>query len=55
MEVPTVQLVGFKMTRDKIWELYNDIYQLKRSPDHLQYGPEQTEELVQEICTSLKE
>ena len=25
-EVPTIQLVGFKSTRDKIRELYNDVY-----------------------------
>ena len=49
-EVPTIQLVGFKTTRDEIWELYNNVYQLRRSP-----GLECTEELVQEICTSLKE
>ena len=32
VEVPAIQLVGFKTTRDEIWELYNDVYQLKRSP-----------------------
>ena len=31
-EVPTIQLVGFKTTRDEIWELYNDVYQFRRSP-----------------------
>ena len=46
-QVPTIQLVGFKTTRDEIWELYNNVYQLKRSPGPLPYGPEQTEELVQ--------
>ena len=55
MEVPAIQLVGFKTTGDEIWELYNDVYQLKRSPGPLPYGPEQTEELIQEIGTSLKE
>ena len=55
VEVTAVQLVGFKTTRDEIWELYNNVSQLKRSPGPLPYGPEQTEELVQEICTSLKE
>ena len=30
VEIPTVQLVGFKTTRDKIQELYNDVYQLRR-------------------------
>ena len=54
-EVPTIQLVGFKTTRDEIWELYNSIYQLRRSPGPPPYGPECTEELVQEICTFLKE
>ena len=39
-EVPTIQLVGFKTMRDKIQELYNDIYQLKRSTGPLLYGLE---------------
>ena len=55
VEVPTIQLVGFKTTRDEIRELYNDIYQLRRSAGPLLYGPEWTEELVQEIHTSLEE
>ena len=55
VEVPAIQLVGFKTTRDKIQELYNDVYQLRRSPDPPTYGLECTEELVQEILTSLKE
>ena len=55
LEVPTIQLVGFKTMRDEIWELYNGIYQLKRSPGPLPYSWEWTEELVQNICTSLKE
>ena len=54
-EVPAIQLVGFKTTRDEIWELYNDVYQLRRSPGPPPYSPECTEELVQEIYTSLKE
>ena len=54
-EVPAIQLVGFKTTRDEIWELYNNVYQLKRSPGPLTYGLEQTKEWVQEILTSLKE
>ena len=37
-EVPTIQLVGFKTTLDEIWELYNDVYQLKRSLGPLPYG-----------------
>ena len=54
VEGPAIQLVGFKTSRDKIWELFNVVYQL-RSPGPPPYGPEHTEELVQEICTSLKE
>ena len=55
VEVPAIQLVGFKTTRDEIQELYNDVYQLKRLPGPLLYGLESTEELVQEVHTSLKE
>ena len=40
VEVPAIQLVGFKTTREDIQELYNDVYQLKRSPDPLSYGLE---------------
>ena len=32
VEVPVVQLVRFKTTRDEIQELCNDVHQLKRSP-----------------------
>ena len=55
VEVSTIQLVGLKTTRDEIWELYNDVYQLRRSPGPPLHSPECTEELVQEICTSIKE
>ena len=55
VEVSAIQLVGFKTTRERIWELYNNVYQLRRSPGPPPHGPECTEELVQEICTSLGE
>ena len=31
-EVPTVQMVGFRTTREEIWGIYNKVYQLKRFP-----------------------
>ena len=30
-EVPAIQLIGFKIMRNEIWGLYNEVYQLKRS------------------------
>ena len=55
VEVLTIQLVGFKTTREKIQELYHNVYQLKRSPGLLPYGLECMEELDQESHISLKE
>ena len=40
VEVPAIQLFGFKTTREEIQELYNDIYQLMSSPGPLPYGLE---------------
>ena len=50
--VPAIQLTGFKTMRDEIQGLYNEVYQLKRSPGPLLCS---TEELTQEILSSLKE
>ena len=32
VDVPAIQIVAFKTTQREIWELYNDVYQLKRLP-----------------------
>ena len=32
VDVPTVQVVGVETTQREIWEIYNDVYQLKRLP-----------------------
>ena len=47
--------MGFKTTQREIWEIYNDVYQLKRLPGPPLCGLEWAEELAQEIITSLKE
>ena len=31
-DVPAIQVMGFKTTWREIWEIYNDVYQLKRLP-----------------------
>ena len=48
-------MVGFRTTREEIWGIYNEVYQLKRllGPQH--YGLEQMEALDMKICTSLEE
>ena len=48
-------MVKFRTTREEIWEIYNEVYQLKRLPVPPLYGAEQMEVLDQEICTSLGE
>ena len=54
-EVPAIQMVGFRTTREEIQGIYNEVYQLKRLPSPPPYGPEQMEALDWEICTSLGE
>ena len=40
VEVPAVQLVGFRTTREEVQGLYNNVYQLQRLPGPPLYGPE---------------
>ena len=54
-EVPAIQMVGFRTTREEIQGIYNEMYQLKRLLGPPPYGPEQMEALDREICNSLEE
>ena len=36
METPSVDLMGYKTTRDEIFTLYQEVYQLKRAPGEYQ-------------------
>ena len=53
--VPAIWMVGFRTTREEIWGIYNEVYQLRRLPCTPPYGLEQMEALDQEIWTSLEE
>ena len=55
MEVPTVDLVGYKTTREEIFTLYQEVYQLKKAPGTVPRDPEEAEKTCQEILDSLKE
>ena len=54
-EVPAIQMVGFRTTKEEIQEIYNEVYQQRRLPGSPLYGPEWMEALDQEICASLEE
>ena len=43
MEAPTVGLVGYKTTREEIFTLYQEVYQLKRAPEAVPGDPEEAE------------
>ena len=55
VEVPAIQMVGFRTTRKEIQGIYNEVYWLKRSLGLPPYGLEQIEALDWEICNSLEE
>ena len=51
----TIQMVGFRTTREEIQWINNEVYQQKRLLGPPLYGPEQMEALDQEIFASLEE
>ena len=55
LEVPTVDLVGYKTSGEETFTLYQEIYQLKRAPGAIPGDPEETERTHLEILDSLKE
>ena len=55
MEASAVDLVGYKTSREVIFTLYQEVYQLKRAPGAVPGDPEEVEKTHQEILDSLKE
>ena len=55
MEAYTVDLVGYKTSREEIFNLYQEVYQLKRTPEAIPGDPDEAEKTCQEILDSLKE
>ena len=55
MEVPTIELMGFKATQVEIQMVYNEVYQLKRAPAVEPCDTEMADNTCQEILDSVKE
>ena len=55
VEVSTIQLVGYQMSKEEIWDLYCQGYMLKRLPRALLCGPKQAQEVMRDILSSLKD
>ena len=53
-DVSAVQLVGYQSTREEIWDLYHQVYKLRRLPGSPPYRPEQVQELMRDVVSSLK-
>ena len=54
-ESSTVELIGPRMTREEIWGVYNNVYQLWRLPGTNPCDMEMEERVCQEILASIKE
>ena len=55
VDVPTIQLMGYKTSQGEIRGLYNEVYQLKRLPSPPPCGPKQVQELAWDILSSMEE
>ena len=55
MEAPTVDPVSYNTTREEIFTLYQEVYQLKKAPGAVPGDPEVAGKTHQEILDSLKE
>ena len=55
VEVPAVELMGFKTTQEEIQRVYNEVYQLKRAPGAEPCNVEMVVNIHQEILGSIKE
>ena len=53
-DVPTIKLVGYQTSHKEIRDLYHGIYLLRRSPIPLPCGPQQREEAIWDILSSLR-
>ena len=55
METLTVDLIGYKTTKEEIFALYDEVYKLKRARRSIPGDPREAEEVHQEILYLLKE
>ena len=55
VDVPAVQLVGYKTSWEEIWELYTKVYLLRRLPGPSPCGPQWAQELTQDILSSMED
>ena len=55
LETPPAELVGYKTTLEEIFSLYQEVYQLKRTPGSVPGSPEVVEQTCQEILDLLRE
>ena len=54
VDIPAVQLVGFQTSQRENWDLYHEVYLLRRLPSLPPCGPNQIEEAIQDILSSLR-
>ena len=54
-ETPAVEWVGYRTTHEEVFNLYQEIYQLKRTPGLVPGDQEVVDQIHQEILDSLKE
>ena len=53
-DISPIQSVGYQSTKEEIWDLYHQVYKLRRLPGSLPCGPEQVCELMRDVVSSLK-
>ena len=53
-DISAIQLVGYQTTREKIRDLYHQVYKLRRLLGSPSCGPEQVQELTRDVVSSLK-
>ena len=54
VDVSAVQSVGYQSTREDIWDLYHQVYKLRRLPGSPPCRPEQVCNLMRDVMSSLK-
>ena len=54
VDVPAIQLVGYWASQKEIWDLYHEVYFLRRLPSPQPCGPQWWEEAIQDIPSSLR-
>ena len=53
-DVSAIQLVGHQTTKEEIWDLYHQVYKLRRLQGSLPWRPEQLCKLTRDVVSSLK-